>query len=61
MMGPHHLFVVWIKGLFNERELLSTQFPARVDKLSKLHKHKRKHWTSFRNNITKNDKSLTNK
>lgn len=36
MLAPHHLLVVWVKGLFNQRELLSTQFPVGVDELGKL-------------------------
>lgn len=36
MAGSHHLFVVWVKGLLNQRELLSTQLPLGVDELGKL-------------------------
>lgn len=41
MRGSHHLLVVWVKGLLNQRELLSTQLPVGVDKLCKLHTHKK--------------------
>lgn len=42
MKGSHHLLVVWVKGLLNQRELLSTQLPVGVDKLGKLHTHTHK-------------------
>lgn len=42
MKGSHHLLVVWVKGLLNQRELLSTQLPVGVDKLGKLHTHTQK-------------------
>lgn len=41
MTATYHLFVVWVKGLLNQRELLSTQFPVGVDKLGKLDTQKR--------------------
>lgn len=40
IQGSHHLLVVWVKGLLNQRELLSTQLPVGVDKLGKLHTQK---------------------
>lgn len=42
MTGSHHLLVVWVKGLLNQRELLSTQLPVGVDKLGKLNTQKGK-------------------
>lgn len=42
MTGSHHLLVVWVKGLLNQRELLSTQLPVGVDKLGKLDTQKGK-------------------
>lgn len=42
MTGPHHLLVVWVKGLLNQRELLGTQLPVGVDKLGKLNTQKDK-------------------
>lgn len=38
--APHHLLVVRVKGLLNQRELLSTQLPVGVDKLGKLNTQK---------------------
>lgn len=38
----HHLLVVWIKGLLDQRKLLSTQLPVGVDKLGKLDTQKSK-------------------
>lgn len=39
MTGAHHLLVVWVKGLFNQRELLSAEFSVGVDELGKLKTH----------------------
>lgn len=41
MTGSHHLLVVWVKGLLDKRELLSTQLPVGVDKLGKLETKKK--------------------
>lgn len=40
--GSHHLLVVWVEGLLNQRKLLSTKFPVSVDKLGKLDMQKEK-------------------
>ncbi len=41
MTASHHLLVVWIKGLLDQRELVSTQLPVGVDKLGKLETNER--------------------
>lgn len=39
-MGSHHLLVVWVERLLDQRELLRAQLSVRVDELGKLDTHK---------------------